>query len=327
MINQSQKFTSEKKILVNERFYKDTPNGVIPSFLESKKTEILSLANNISEQYNLLYLPINAKTTEDKNLLIEKYLLKETYWIGDPIEIEFLNKKQDTLKVWVNEKEIIGEINDLNKIRFSWLAKKSGIEKVRIRVNNETFEYLLKIEKPKLLFQGNIKSLHGSIDDSIIVNLNKNKIDFNKIKIKCSFAEVLIKNNQLLVIPKSSGNFELDIFYKNSKIQSIPVFINDMTEIEVFTANNNFENSRKDIRRLICKDSKKEVFAFNCIIVSDGIKKEKIENLSSAFNSRLLKAINQTKSGDIIIFEKIRIKDSFLNSELTGKPIVIKQSK
>jgi len=304
-------------------FFKETPNGVIPSVLEHLKTvmlyhSILAMKKRESE------LPKFEILTLEETDFIQKF--KKHLVLGEPLNLIFRfkkNSKSPTIRVNGNQINV-DSVNQYD-YRLNYLPTRAGDYSLEILSNGKRIFTTFKVVAPSFRFINTSSSVSGFVGEPFYVTLDSGYVPRgSNITFTSKVAKIERTGWKLTIIPEREGIFDVQMFDNGKLIDESSFVATLKPDVEVVlmdVGGNSVKLSQAN--KLESSNPFWQVINFDMsVIYPNGL--TKLTHSTTRFLRNDLREIESSAPvGSVLIFDNIRLMGQSDQLTSNGRPIII----
>jgi len=303
-------------------FFKETPNGVVPSMFEHLRTVFL-YNTLIDLTHQNIDLPKFELVTLSDAKFIEKF--KRSLILGEKLILQIKPEKMGVIPTV----RINGNLADVKKaseqiFEVSYTPASSGKYSIEVIVNEQRLLSGFEVLKPEFNYDIEKSNLSAMVGTTTIITLNPQTVSSKSIEFTSAKANVIRINNRLEVTPLEEGLFEVYMTESGKVLDKLVLFAHPASAIDVALMDIAGNKSSLDkANRLECTNPYWQVVNFQMSLVTpDGLHKT-LKSATRFLRNELRELENTAPKGSTIIFENIKLVGQKNGSTQMGNPIIM----
>jgi hypothetical protein len=307
-----------------EYFFKETPNGVVPSIFEHFKTVML-YQSLLHLNENDVELPKFEILTVEESDFIERF--KRALILGENLDLIIRPREGDGVPVVrINGSPVeISQQPGTRLYRVSYLPAQAGNYSLEITVGEERVVTSFRVESPAFRFIHERSNLRAEVGEKSNLSLDSSFVPpGNRVQFSSNAADIERTGYRLAITPQKEGKFEVlmsengqvvdKVTFYASMPRSPKVALMDMSGLPV-----EFQKAH----RLESTNTFWQVVDFDMVVVSPDGQRQRYHSATRYLRSELRDAEAKAPAGSTLIFDNIKLLAQNGQSTLQGQPIVI----
>jgi len=305
-----------------EFFFKETPNGVMPSLFEHLRT--VFLYNSLVDlTHQNIDLPKFELVTLSDAQFIEKF--KRSLILGEKLVLQIKPEKVGVIPtIRINGK--LAEVRKVNDLVFEvdYLPASSGKYSIEVVVNDQRLLSGFEVLKPEFNYDIEKSDLSAMVGTTSIITLNPSMLKGKSFEFSSPKANVNRINNRLEITPNEEGLFEVVMSESGKVLDKLVMFAHPAAAIDVALMDIAGKNASLDkANRLECVNPYWQVVNFQMSIVTPDGTHRTLKNATRFLRNELRELENTAPKGSTIVFENIKLVGQKSGSTQMGKPIIM----
>lgn len=312
-----------KQFLNIEFYFKDTPNGVIPSVFELYKTiflyqTLLVFKKEVKPEKKVEILTLNGSD------FIQRF--KKNIILGENLDI--LIKTDDSTvipKVKINGSLVNTKDDNNGKSHLHYSPKKPGNYSIDVSLGAKRVLTSFTVEAPSFHVMHGELNVKGEVGKPIILPYSDYRIPANNhLTFISNAAEIRKMHNVLNVIPKKEGKFEIQMLEGEKVLDKLSIFAtipsNPVVALMDITGQPvEFENAH----RLESVNTYWQVINFDMILVEADGNQNQFHCATRFLRNELRQAEANAPAGSTLIFNNIKLIGRDGKATALASPLVI----
>ncbi len=306
-----------------EFYFKDSPNGVIPSIFEHYKTIFLYQTILVFNKEDSTNKKIEILTLEQSDFIQS---FKKNLILGELLNINIQSNDPSLFpKIKINNKPmmVIPGKNGISK--FTYKPLKAGNYAVEITLGLKKVLTSFNVEGPSFRYIPRESNLKGEVGKPAILRLYNFQVNLSKkIHFISNAAEISRKDNYITIIPNKEGKFEIMMVEDGKILDKLSFFASAPNNPEVALMDISGQKVEfQNAHRLESVNTFWQVVNFDMILVQP----EGTQNLFHCATRFLRNELRQAEAiapaGSTLIFNNIKLIGRDGATTTMGNPVVV----
>jgi len=307
-----------------EYFFKETPNGVVPTIFEHFKTVML-YQSLLHLNENDVELPKFEILSVEESDFIERF--KRALILGENLDLLIRPREGEGVPtVRINGSNVeVSQQPGTRLYRVSYLPAQAGNYSLEVTVGEERVVTSFRVESPAFRFIHERSNLRAEVGEKSILSLDSSFVPAgNRVQFSSNAAEIVRSRYRLSITPQKEGKFEV-LMSENGQVVDKVVFyasmprnpkvaLMDMSGLPV-----DFSQAH----RLESMNTFWQVVDFDMVVVHPDGSRHRYHSATRYLRSELREAEAKAPKGSTLIFDNIKLLAQNGQSTLQGQPIVI----
>lgn len=315
---------SGSKFPVIEFYFKETPNGVLPTVFEHLRTVMLYNTLMVLKKKDL-EMPKFEILTMDNADFIQK--MKKNLILGEKLDVVIRPQKKGILPtVKINGSLVESKpINNNGDYRVLYNPKQAGNYSFEVRIGESRLLSSFNVESPAFRFIHETSNLRTEVGSKFTITLDSNFVPKgDRMRFVSNSAQVDRNGLVLKVVPEKEGKFEI-LMTENGKVIDRAVFFASLPRppkvslMDIYGKPVQLSKANK----LESDNVFWQVIDFDVAIVSETGKVNKFHSATRFLRNEIREFENNAQKNTTFIFENIRLTSQKGGVTMMASPLIM----
>lgn len=315
---------SGSKFPVIEFYFKETPNGVLPTVFEHLRTVMLYNTLMVLKKKDL-EMPKFEILTMDNADFIQK--MKKNLILGEKLDVVIRPQKKGILPtVKINGSLVESKpINNNGDYRVLYNPKRAGNYSFEVRIGESRLLSSFNVESPAFRFIHETSNLRTEVGSKFTITLDSNFVPKgDRMRFVSNSAQVDRNGLVLKVVPEKEGKFEI-LMTENGKVIDRAVFFASLPRppkvslMDIYGKPVQLSKANK----LESDNVFWQVIDFDVAIVSETGKVNKFHSATRFLRNEIREFENNAQKNTTFIFENIRLTSQKGGVTMMASPLIM----
>ncbi len=315
---------SGSKFPVIEFYFKETPNGVLPTVFEHLRTVMLYNTLMVLKKKDL-EMPKFEILTMDNADFIQK--MKKNLILGEKLDVVIRPQKKGILPtVKINGSLVESKpINNNGDYRVLYNPKRAGNYSFEVRIGESRLLSSFNVESPAFRFIHEASNLRTEVGSKFTITLDSNFVPKgDRMRFVSNSAQVDRNGLVLKVVPEKEGKFEI-LMTENGKVIDRAVFFASLPRppkvslMDIYGKPVQLSKANK----LESDNVFWQVIDFDVAIVSETGKVNKFHSATRFLRNEIREFENNAQKNTTFIFENIRLTSQKGGVTMMASPLIM----
>ena len=312
------------KFPVIEFYFKETPNGVLPSVFEHFRTVMLYNTLVVLKKKDLELPKFEILTVENSDF-IQK--MKRNLILGEKFDVVIRPQKKGLLPtVKINGSLVETKaINNNGDYRVLYNPKQAGNYSVEIKIGESRMLSSFNVESPAFRFINETSNLRSEVGSKFTITLDSNFVPKgNKYQFVSQTATVVRKGMILTVTPEKEGKFEIQMS-ESGKVLDRAMFFASLPRPPKVSLMDVYGNpvQLSKANKLESDNVFWQVIDFDVAIVSETGGVKKFHSATRFLRNEIRELENNATKNTTFIFDNIRLTSQKGGITMMASPIIM----
>lgn len=315
---------SGSKFPVIEFYFKETPNGVLPTVFEHLRTVMLYNTLMVLKKKDLEMPKFEILTMDDADF-IQK--MKKNLILGEKLDVVIRPQKKGILPtVKINGSLVESKpINNNGDYRVVYNPKQAGNYSFEVRIGESRLLSSFNVESPAFRFIHETSNLRTEVGSKFTITLDSNFVPKgDRMRFVSNSAQVDRRGLVLKVVPEKEGKFEI-LMTENGKVIDRAVFFASLPRppkvslMDIYGKPVQLSKANK----LESDNVFWQVIDFDVAIVSETGKVNKFHSATRFLRNEIREFENNAQKNTTFIFENIRLTSQKGGVTMMASPLIM----
>jgi hypothetical protein len=315
---------SGSKFPVIEFYFKETPNGVLPTVFEHLRTVMLYNTLMVLKKKDLEMPKFEILTMDDVDF-IQK--MKKNLILGEKLDVVIRPQKKGVLPtVKINGSLVESKpINNNGDYRVVYNPKQAGNYSFEVRIGESRLLSSFNVESPAFRFIHETSNLRTEVGSKFTITLDSNFVPKgDRMRFVSNSAQVDRNGLVLKVVPEKEGKFEI-LMTENGKVIDRAVFFASLPRppkvslMDIYGKPVQLSKANK----LESDNVFWQVIDFDVAIVSETGKVNKFHSATRFLRNEIREFENNAQKNTTFIFENIRLTSQKGGVTMMASPLIM----
>ena len=312
------------KFPVIDFYFKETPNGVLPSVFEHFRTVMLYNTLLVLKKKDL-EMPKFEILTLDNSDFIQK--MKRNLILGEKLDVVIRPQKKGILPtVKINGGLVESKpINNNGDYRLVYTPKQAGNYSLEVKIGDSRLLSSFNVESPAFRFIHETSNLRAEVGGKFTITLDSNFVPKGeRAQFVSQTAAVERKGMVLTVVPEKEGKFEIQMV-ENGKVIDRAVFFASLPRPPKVSLMDIYGNpvQLSKANKLESDNVFWQVIDFDVAIVSENGNVKKFHSATRFLRNEIRELENNAQKNTTFIFENIRLTSQKGGITMMASPIIM----